>query len=157
MSQIQSDNQQTTHPKPEWEHYRLLDAGVYRDYVNTAEVLSTNTELTYRKHKTFRIAGKDYICEADGTTFTSKDSAGAGGGVAPPEYYDMTGGETELAIADTQASAWLLVFKGERPLKMVATGATLANGEFKKHATDEKILFLPAAGATELFTVIKPA
>jgi hypothetical protein len=156
MAQTQSDNQQTTHPKPEFEHYRKLDTGVYRDYVDTAEVVST-VNASYRPHKTFRIAGKDYICEADGTTFTSKDTAGGGAGISAPEYYEPAEGVTELSITATQASAWLLVFKGERPLKMVAVGATLQNGEFKKHATDEKILFLPAAGANEMFTVIKPA
>lgn len=77
MAQTSSDNFLLTHPKPEFEYYRRFDGANYVDWANTTEVIN-NVPLTRRPHKTYRIAGLDYLCEANGTTFTPKSSAGGG-------------------------------------------------------------------------------
>jgi hypothetical protein len=71
MAQTYSDNSLLTHPKPEFEHYRKNTLGVYTDWVDEADVIATIT-IGRRTQKTFRISGADYICEADGLTFTPK-------------------------------------------------------------------------------------
>lgn len=114
MSIIRSDNLKSSHPKPEWEHYRFLDSGtaIYRDYVDEAEVIAT-LSASDRRHKTVRINGDDYLIENDGVTFTLK-GGGAGPAPVPVEVVKVewvaAGGETTKDVVGMGVLSGSLMF-----------------------------------------------